>query len=287
MSLVTTCPSCGTMFKFDPMALTSHGGEGRCSVCHQVFNALAHVTHISNNANTATLESSATEEVTHTFLEEDGLAAALPIVPDTSEPFVPDEFADEQRTEITDAPTIKVPENLFQKKRFAWPSLIKLLPVSIALLFIALIQAALFFRAQVVNHLPASFSLLDSLCKPLSCTVPLPHQAALVSIEDYRLRSHPDYNDVLILESTLHNRAPYPLALPALKLTLTDDFNAPVASRTLTPADYLPKEANALQGMKEKTSISFQIHIGVAGIKSSNYSLLVEDVPEASGETPS
>ncbi|MBU3736663.1 MAG: hypothetical protein FGM62_06775, partial [Methylobacterium sp.] len=40
MSLVTTCPACGTRFRVRPEQLAAHRGDVRCGRCSHVFNAL-------------------------------------------------------------------------------------------------------------------------------------------------------------------------------------------------------------------------------------------------------
>lgn len=279
MSMVTTCPACGTMFKIQPDALATHGGEGRCSVCHHVFNALEHMTPIRNvaapSADIAESVSTAPALVDQTIANEAPLDVA-----DPSEPPIP-VFAALPKMQPAD-----LPDDLFQKKRFSWLSFLKPLSAVMLLIMIALVQTSLFFRTQIVSHAPSLYPALSSLCGVFSCTVPIPSQAKLITIEDYSLHSHPDYTDVLILESTLHNRASFMLAHPLLHLTLTDDFNVPVAQRMFKPAEYLPETPVPALGMKDNASVSIQLYLGVSGVKSSKYKLVTQDTtpdtPEAS-----
>lgn len=46
MSLVTTCPACGTTFKVTPEQLSAHRGDVCCGQCYHVFNALQQLTEI-------------------------------------------------------------------------------------------------------------------------------------------------------------------------------------------------------------------------------------------------
>lgn len=287
MSLVTTCPHCGTMFRFQPTELTSHGGEGRCSVCHQVFNALENITHINENTSTNTLETNTAE-----LPIEQPSADISTNETNTPEFAPPSTNSETEETPVasTADPAPELPETLFQRKRFTWSSFLKPMSVAIVLLLLATLQTTLFFRNQISHRFPSTYPPLANLCKAFSCTVALPQQAKLIAIEDYSLRSHPDYNDVLVLESTLHNRAKFPLAFPVLNLTLTDNFNAPVANRIFKPEDYLPKETDLSQGLKGKASISIALHLGVVGIKSSKYKLFAQDpapTPATSSDTSS
>lgn len=275
MSMVTTCPACGTMFRIQPDTLTTHGGEGRCSVCHFVFNALEHMTNISDVA-APTVD---IPDSTHALIDPAPPDGALPDVAAPGEPpiLIP--------ANIPEPPPADLPDDLFQKKRFSWMPLLKPLSAVVLLIAIALAQISLFFRTQIVSHAPSLYPALVSLCRAFSCTVPVPSQAKLITIEDHRLHSHPDYADVLILESTLHNRASFPLSLPLLHLTLTDDFNVPVAQRTFKPADYLPEAPEQALGIKGNTSVSIQLYLGVSGVKSSKYNLITQDAAPASPDT--
>ena len=40
MSLLTSCPACGTVFKVQPEQLVPSRGDVRCGNCGQIFNAL-------------------------------------------------------------------------------------------------------------------------------------------------------------------------------------------------------------------------------------------------------
>ncbi len=293
MSMVTTCPSCGTMFKIQPTALAAHGGEGRCSVCQHVFNALEHMSPIVSAADTAHWEATAPA-----LAEADApvatVADAIPPQASTDKP-PPDAAVHREppahvAANSTESPAADIPEMLFQKKRFSWPSFLKPLSATMVLLLLALVQTSLFFKTQIISQAPSLYPALSGLCKAFSCSVPMPSQAKLIAIEDYRLRSHPDYADVLILESTLHNRASHVLAYPLLHLTLTDDFNVPVADRTFKPVDYLPDPTDQDKGIKGNTSVPVLLYLGISGIKSSKYKLIAQDTlpaTPATEETPS
>ena len=68
--------------------------------------------------------------------------------------------------------------------------------------------------------------------------IPLPRKAELITIDASDLQSDAARN-LLILQATLKNRAPFTQALPSLELTLTDTRDGVIARRVLGPADYL------------------------------------------------
>ena len=63
MSLVTTCPDCGTLFKVKPEHLAAHRGDVRCGNCNFIFNALDHL------AETLTQEEPTVEQAPEELLE--------------------------------------------------------------------------------------------------------------------------------------------------------------------------------------------------------------------------
>lgn len=46
MSLITTCPACGTTFRVTPEQLSAHRGDVRCGQCQHIFNALQQLEEI-------------------------------------------------------------------------------------------------------------------------------------------------------------------------------------------------------------------------------------------------
>ncbi|WP_374691626.1 DUF3426 domain-containing protein [Accumulibacter sp.] len=98
-------------------------------------------------------------------------------------------------------------------------------------------------RGSIAISAPALRPLLAALSAAFGSEIPLPRQAALVSIESSDLQAHPGRDKLLVLQATLRNRAPYPQAYPALELTLTDTRDKAVARRVLLPEEYLSPAA--------------------------------------------
>ena len=273
MSLVTTCPACGTRFRFNPVDVSAHGGEGRCSVCRHVFNALNYVSQLDD----APVEPLPQQNEEMLFSAEEPAPVAHD-EPVQAEAVVENAIHAETLPEpiISSEP---LPETLFVRKPSRLPQFLKQLTAVSLLLALALVQIALFYRQQVITYLPSSYALFASLCKPLACTAPLPHQSALIAIEDYRLISHPDFKDVLILKSTLSNHARFPQAYPLLELTLTDQIDTPVALRRLTPEEYLSGSSELASGIPAGGSATVQVYLSAGGVESSKYKLVAKDAP--------
>lgn len=114
-----------------------------------------------------------------------------------------------------------------------WPFILAALALSLLLAG----QVVYRFRTDITIALPG----LGPLFTQVGWAVPLPRKAELVAIDDSDLQSDAAHNR-LILSATVHNRAPYDQALPALELALTDTRDSIIARRVLQAADYLPEK---------------------------------------------
>jgi len=282
---ITCCPACSTHFKVQEEALAASAGQGRCSACQHVFNAFEH--RFEPNSLGAPAEVPAEPSVeamqdtetieTPSFSETYTLEnLAEELLPEPS-PETSPEFPSETQSEL---PPIPVPETLFQKRRINWSGLFKPLAAVTLLSLVLMAQCALFFRSALVAHYPRSYTVLSASCKLLHCTVELPRRAGFITIEDHNLRSDPEHADVLVLEGSIKNIAPYPQAYPLLELTLTAKPDFPVAKRSFSPEEYLAKNADTAAGIAARSIVNIHLNLGVAGIQSTAYQLIARDAPK-------
>ncbi|HPT49314.1 MAG TPA: DUF3426 domain-containing protein [Accumulibacter sp.] len=142
------------------------------------------------------------------------------------------------------------------------------------LLLLALVGQSLFhFRTALAIALPGMRPVLATLSGFLGTDIPLPRHIDLVNIESSDLQSEPGGRRLLILQSTLRNRANYPQAYPALELTLTDVDDKAIARRVLFPRDYLPSKAEA--AFPANADLEFRLGLDTTGIDSAGYRLYV------------
>ena len=126
-----------------------------------------------------------------------------------------------------------------QRRRGFWSSragrglLWTVLPL---LLLALLLQAALSERDWLAARAPQLAPALGTLCAPLDCRVQPYRQLDAIDLDSspnlIRLGA-----DSFRLGITLRNTADWPVASPALELTLTDAQERPLLRRVLTPAD--------------------------------------------------
>jgi len=121
-------------------------------------------------------------------------------------------------------------------KRPRWPFVLAFLILSLTLAA----QAAYYFRSD----LAANFPDLAGIYQALNISLPLPRQVDLVAIEVSDLQAD-KARGLLVLQSTLKNRARFDQEWPSLELTLTDTNDEVVSRRVLNAADYLPSKVDS------------------------------------------
>lgn len=255
MALVTRCPQCSTTFRVTPLHLQAHGGDVRCGHCAHVFNGFATLTTVQAPASSdpatllPTLDEMQGAETTATAPKASTLKSS-----DMS----------------STTPGLYSFGVSPRKTSWAWGLASLLLLVALAG------QASYFYRTELSVLVPAARPYLERYCELLQCIVALPQHAELLSIEASDLQADPaQAAGVITLTATVRNRAPFPQALPALELTLTDTQNQPLASRIFTPADYLGKKADPSQAIEPNHAINLRLHLDSGDLKAAGYRLFL------------
>jgi len=168
-------------------------------------------------------------------------------------------------------PPVAAPEPLLHAlprapRRWPW-----LLGIVFGLLALVL-QLTLHYRVALATLKPALKPALQSLCQPLGCTVPLPHKIDLLSIESSDLHPTPRKGQ-LQLVAILKNTAPFAQELPLLEITLTDVADRVLIVKSLTPADYLPKDIPAEGGFPARKEINLNLSLDVGDTPAAGYRL--------------
>lgn len=278
MSNITQCPQCETRFKVSEEQLCAHDGLVRCGRCHEVFNAREH------------LQDEEPSPQLSLPIEEQAIAEAAP---DTETVSPPDEALAEvvAETDLTpipnvpgleeEAPTlaqqVEIIEELTEEIPAPAPRKNHWLSIVAALLLVLTLvaQAAYFYRVELAAHLPGLKPLLTQYCDLLGCSVELPRQADLMSIESSELESDRVQSNLVTLHALLHNRAPYAQAYPNLELTLTDMQDAAIARRVFQPSDYLKTGDDMQKGLAANRELALALHIDTSDLKPAGYRLFL------------
>jgi hypothetical protein len=147
--------------------------------------------------------------------------------------------------------------------------------LGVTLLLLLTAQATYHFRDALAVKLPGLKPLLVELCGPLDCTVELPREGELLSIESSELEADAKLVNVITLHALLHNRARYAQAWPSLELTLTDSRDEVIARRTFHPADYLKDEDELERGIGHNREREIALRLDTTDLRPSGYRLLL------------
>jgi hypothetical protein len=147
-----------------------------------------------------------------------------------------------------------------------------LVGLGIPILLVLLAAQALFhFRDAIAAHWPTTKPALIRLCAFASCEVqPLTDIAAL-SIEASDLQADPAHRGLLILSSTIRNRAPYAQAYPYVELTLSDTQDQVVVRRAFAPAEYLSAAADPRGGIAGNSELAVKLFIDASATTQAGY----------------
>lgn len=289
MNATTQCPTCNTRFKVSDEQLEVHQGLVRCGRCQAVFNATE---YLQDEQPSPQLDLSMAEEAGPQLPADEppvdeSPSETIAATPEDAEPNLAEEARYEWRDPelqddgaaqtVTLAQAISVEEDAnalpaeTAKKKLVWPWLVG----SLLLVLVLLAQAAYFFRVELAANQPGLKPALVSFCQLLQCSVPLPQNASMMSIESSDLEAEPGQASVISLIALLRNHAPYAQAYPQLELTLTDAQEKPLARRTFLPAEYLKPGENKEQGLAANRELSVVLNLDTTDLKASGYRLLL------------
>lgn len=246
MSLVTRCPSCGTAFRVLPGQLSARGGRVRCGKCGNVFDGIAALVEQGD-------EPLRFEPSPQLGLFDPGRRPAQAAALDDDEP-LPAFMAEDTR----------------RPRRALWSSLALLAALALGA------QAAYHWRAELAAALPAARAPLAQACRYLGCEVPLPRRLRLLSIDSYEVRADPRREGVIVLSAVIRNRAPFAQAYPALQFALTDEASENVASRVLSPREYLDARTAAqliARGIDANGAASLTVYLDASQARATGYRL--------------
>ena len=311
MSMVTRCPLCETLFRVTPQQLQAHEGQVRCGRCMTVFDGFKRLATPPEQAPPgASLQPADSAEPSAADTNAAALGDAP--VRDTALPAAPEPVAalsipagfDFEPIEAPKASAVHAAVKPALKpaafepsagSRIASPSLSAIRgdesfleqarsaprrsgsrawrAGSVLLLFAVAVQAAYFYRSDLVANYPALKPAVEHMCELLECNAPLPQRPKLINIEASDLQIlDPARPGVIQLTATLRNHGGYDLGYPALDLVLTNTKEHTLARRIFLPEDYLEKGRDVKSGFPANAEITVRLdldtgELGAAGFR--------------------
>lgn len=135
------------------------------------------------------------------------------------------------------------------------------------------LQVAYFLRAELVTFAPGTRPMLERLCQPLGCSVPLPRQLTQDAIAASALEHDPEQKSRVRLTFLLANRTGQTQTWPHIMLTLSDMREALVAQKVFPPQAYLPKDVKINKGMAPGVEREFRLDLDIGNLVASGYTL--------------
>ena len=246
MSLITRCATCATAFRVSPDQLSARGGQVRCGKCGAVFNGIAGLT----------------EQGGAPLLIEPSPQLGLFDPSRKAEPSQPSDEMQPLPAFMTD--------DTPPRRSAVWWTLSLLAALALA------VQALYHYRAEIASRLPWARAPLGEACRLLGCSVPLPRDLRMLSIDSYEVRADAGREGVIVLRAVIRNRAPFAQEYPALQFALTDDSGDHLASRVLEPRDYLDAaRANQLigSGIEASGEAPLTVYFDTSRTRASGYRL--------------
>lgn len=233
---ITHCPTCATSFQVTPDQLRQADGWVRCGRCEFVFEALLHLTPPAAISDASSLAA---------LLAQLDLPLPTPEAKTTVLPEVAPAPAPE--TEPVSAPLPR------------WRGLWLFACVSLLLLLMA--QFAWVGRHVLFAQVPALRPALLAACEPFQCEVIWPRAPDAVLIESSQFSEAPVGGYAVVLD--LKNTERYPVATPALELTLLDLQDQVVVRRVFTHEE-LGLEDHLLALREVRTQLHFDLEAGAS-----------------------
>jgi predicted Zn finger-like uncharacterized protein len=274
MRMSTRCPACSTAFRVYPEQLAARDGQVRCGKCASIFDARS--TLVTDDepepphavASDPPRGAPPSDPVSHSgALAQVEAAVSQPVVAVASPE--PEISVSDDDSDFEFGPRAR--------RRSAVIAALWGLGALVMALALAG-QLAYAYRGELALLVPESRPWIETACKRLGCTIPLPRHVDLVSIEASELAAERGVPGMLTLSAALRNRASFAQAFPHLELTLTDAADQPVARRVLAPREYLDAAA-ALRADAGSFAAGAEqpvkLHIDAAGLNASGYRIFL------------
>jgi hypothetical protein len=132
-------------------------------------------------------------------------------------------------------------------------------------------QALVGWRDDIAARVPSLAPMLSQVLSPLGWSVASPRNRAALSIESFELRASNTAGE-FELSALLSNRAAYPVALPALELTLKDSADGVMLRKALTAEEYAGPPQNAASSLPGRSERAVRVRMALNGPAPAGYS---------------
>lgn len=272
--MYTHCPQCQTVFRITAAQLKARDGQVRCGRCQNVFRGDQHLVERPERK---------VERPAGAPRKRSNRKPARPATPDATLPELSTvataavaaaAHRDRTRPAQAAADDAAQPAVLLREKRAGTGVLFWGIG-SLLLVIALLVQAVVFYGAQLVRAQPALKPAIERACRTLPCRYRLVIDMHRLDLVDSAVTPHPRYDRALRVQATLVNRAEYVQPYPLLEVTLLNSQGQVVARRAYKPSEYLPKPQRVEAGLLPQVAVAVKLDITGPGTEASGYEILL------------
>lgn len=117
-----------------------------------------------------------------------------------------------------------------------------------------------------------------AFCDRVGCGLPEYSNFSVITTSNLVVRSHPEFEDALIVDAIIRNSGIYRQKFPMLKLQFRDIEDSLVAIRTFNARDYLAGELRGLQYIPANTEVRFSLELVHPGEQAVGFSLEIVEI---------
>ena len=156
-----------------------------------------------------------------------------------------------------------------RRDRWTYGTLALLLAAGLA------VQTVHHFRNAIAAQYPSLRPDMVATCALFGCTIEPTHYRDDITIESHDLQADPAHQGLLILQTTLRNRASHPVAFPHLELELDDLGGQPLLRRVFPPVEYAGAAADFTIGIPANGEWNVKLFLDASAISAGGYKLYV------------
>ena len=142
-----------------------------------------------------------------------------------------------------------------------------------ALLALTLAAQVFYLQMPEWSRDPGVRGAYEAVCGLIGCELPEIRAVDAFRTRNLMVRSHPDFEEALVIDAVIVNQAGFEQRFPGLELRFTSVGGLLVAGRTFQPEEYLAGEVGADDLMPINTPVQVSLEISDPGPEAVNYTL--------------
>ena len=166
--------------------------------------------------------------------------------------------------EPPELPRFEIPPDLIlhpATERTSWSAARLTGWAAVAVLVLGLVSQGIYVSREALAMEPALAPWMARLCNLVDCELPPARELADIQVLERLVRQHPRGKDVLLVHTTLVNKASFVQPYPILELRLADLSGGLVAGRRFRPSEYLPENTDIEAGMRPDEPVTAELEL--------------------------